>query len=505
MKSILLWRWQYVLCLISTMSHAATYYVSSSAGNDANDGTSQATAWQTIDQVNSVKFDENSIILFKRGDIFRGAVSSKGYVKGLTFGAYGSGENPVIAGSLEITGWTKTAHTALSSHVYEADVSALPLTDNGIHHLFVNGELMTIARYPNVDSPADKNWLKVGANAGTDAFTDPVLVDYNKPDDYWTGATLRIRTYSWYYKVFEITGYTASNGQIVAYGLGSQKAEWGYFLDGKLEELDHPGEWYYDADAQKVYFYPKDGLDPNTLLVEGSTYGTGINIFWHEDNSIIENLTFRHFTSKGVKINTSDNVIVRNCHFEYNTTGVAPEWKTADVLVTGNTFEHQLNTAIALNAPTDFEVKNALIEKNKITNTGLFPLYCTRYKGICYGIGISVFGKAFTIRQNTLENVGWNGIYLKAGGHHLVENNVVRKALSLLNDGGAIAIGSDGNIIRGNFLLESIGNVDESNGCSGTKIPCSYHSTYGMGIGSDSQFKDNVIEGNTVANTRCSS
>jgi len=83
----------------------------------------------------------------------------------------------------------KTTHPALGSKVYEADVSALPLTDNGIHHLFVNGELMTIARYPNVDSPADKNWLKVGAGAGTDAFTDPALAAYGKPDGYWKGAT----------------------------------------------------------------------------------------------------------------------------------------------------------------------------------------------------------------------------------------------------------------------------------------------------------------------------
>jgi len=217
---------------------SATYYVSSSTGNDANDGISESTPWQTIGKVNEVTFDENSSILFKREDIFRGAISSYKFQTGLTFGAYGSGDNPIIAGSVQITGWKQTEHPALGSNVYEADVSTFIVendkgNENKIQHLFVNGELMTIARYPNVDSPADKNWLKVGAG-GKDA-------------------TLRIRNYSWTYKVFKMTGYTATNGKIMATGLGGQLPEWGYFLDDKLEELDYPGEWYYDASAKKVY------------------------------------------------------------------------------------------------------------------------------------------------------------------------------------------------------------------------------------------------------------
>jgi parallel beta-helix repeat protein len=481
-------------------AHSATYYVSSSSGNDANDGLSKATPWQTLDKVSSVQFADNSTILFKRGDVFRGTISLQRKPQGLIFGAYGSGNNPIIAGSVQITGWTKTTHPKLGSQVYEADVSAFIVEDskgniNTIEHLFVNGELMTIARYPNVDSPAEKNWLQVEKSAGTDAFTDPVLAAYKKPDGYWKGAMLRIRTYSWFYKVFEVTGYTASNGKIRAKGLGEQLPEWGYFLDDKLEELDHPGEWYYDAEAKKVYLYPKKGTNPNNLLVEGSTYKTGIKT---KDNATIENLTFRHFKT-GASV-SSENVTVRNCHFEYNTTGLTV-WNSANVLITGNTFNHHLSKTIGLQASSDFDVQNSVIEKNQITNTGMFPVYCSRYQGVCYGIGINVFGKAYTVRQNTVENSGWNGIYLKDGGYHTIENNVVRKSLQLLNDGGAISIGSDGNTIRGNILLESVGNVDESNGCGDlNKTPCFHHPSYGMGIGADPVYKNNVIEGNTVAN-----
>ncbi|MCK5877161.1 MAG: right-handed parallel beta-helix repeat-containing protein, partial [Candidatus Marithrix sp.] len=234
--------------------------------------------------------------------------------------------------------------------------------------------------------------------------------------------------------------------------------------------------------------------------VEGSTYEIGISIYWHEDNSSIQNLTFKHFTQAGVEVNNSDNVVIQNCHFEYNLKGI-DIFSTADLLVANNTFNNQLSTGITMNAPSTFNVKNSVIERNQITNTGMFPLYCRRYEGVCYGIGILMFGKAFTVRKNYLENVGWNGINLKDGGNHIVENNVVVKALSLINDGGAINIGSDNNTIRGNFLLNSIGNVDESNGCATTnKTPCSHHTSYGMGIGSDSKHKNNVIEDNTIAN-----
>ncbi|MDM8564345.1 right-handed parallel beta-helix repeat-containing protein [Candidatus Halobeggiatoa sp. HSG11] len=491
-----------LLFLLPLIAHSTTYYISGLTGNDANDGTSEATAWQTIDKLKATKLENDTTILFKRGETFRGTVSILKSPTGTRYDAYGTGANPVIAGSVQITNWQPA--TNIGPNVYVADVSEFITKDkkgneNTIEHLFVNGELMTIARYPNVDSPAQKNWLKVGATAGNNSFTDPQLVTYNKPKNYWKDATLRIRTYSWYYKVFPITGY--SNGKITAKGLGKQLPKWGYFLDDKLEELDHPGEWYYDAKTKKVYLYPKQG-NPNNLLVEGSTYKVGLSVYWHEDNSSVQNFTFKHFILAGVEVNSSNNVVVQNCKFEYNFKGITT-WNNADLLVTNNVFDNQLNTAIGLNADKKFDVKNSLIEKNHITNTGMFPLYCERYEGVCYGIGIAVFGKAFTVRQNILENVGWNGINLKSAGNHVIENNVVRKALALINDGGAINIGSDGNIIRGNFLLETIGNVDESNGCGSTnKTPCMHHHSYGMGIGADSNFKNNVIEGNTIANNQ---
>jgi nitrous oxidase accessory protein NosD len=402
-----------------------------------------------------------------------------------------------------ITGWQPTTHRQLPSEVYEADVSTLPLTEEGIHHLFVDGQLMTIARYPNVNSPLEKNWLTVDATAGKNGFTDQALVDYRKPDDYWKGATLRIRNYSWTYMVTEITGFNASTGKITAERLSNQLSQWGYFIDNKLTELDQPGEWYYDAAAQKVYFYPQNGQNPNNLSIEGSTFNIGIQLRAGQNRAKIEQLNFRHYTDKGVHIGGVEDALLQECHFEHNDKGVYL-WNSPNVVVKNNTLTDQLQIGIVAQAETGFDVKQSVVENNQITYTSMYRGYGDRDDGVYQGLGISVSGKAYTIRQNIIEDSSHGGIALKGEGSHLIENNVIRRSLLLLNDGGAIVIGSDANVIRGNLLLDTIGNIDESNGCateSKDDSPCPIHPSYGMGIGANpNDSNGTVIENNTIAN-----
>jgi len=80
---------------------AATYYVDATNGNDGNNGLSEAAPWKTISKVNSSTFTPGDQILFKRGEVWREQleVPSPGSSGNpITFGAYGSGENPLISG-----------------------------------------------------------------------------------------------------------------------------------------------------------------------------------------------------------------------------------------------------------------------------------------------------------------------------------------------------------------------------------------------------------------------
>jgi hypothetical protein len=57
-----------LVLLPSTVAHAATcttYYISSSSGNDSNDGCSTSTPWKTLTNVNSTTFTAGDQILFQ--------------------------------------------------------------------------------------------------------------------------------------------------------------------------------------------------------------------------------------------------------------------------------------------------------------------------------------------------------------------------------------------------------------------------------------------------------
>jgi hypothetical protein len=93
-----------ILCLFVK---ATNYYVSPS-GSDANNGTSTSSAWKTIAKINSSKFFPGDSIFFKRGSVWREqlTIQSSGSASSpVTFGAYGTGERPIINGADVITGW----------------------------------------------------------------------------------------------------------------------------------------------------------------------------------------------------------------------------------------------------------------------------------------------------------------------------------------------------------------------------------------------------------------
>jgi len=89
-----------------SISSATTYYVSSSAGSDTNNGTSPSTPWKTIAKVNASTFSAGDNILFLSGDRWRETLrppSSGAGDSPITFGGYGviddSTPDPIIDGS----------------------------------------------------------------------------------------------------------------------------------------------------------------------------------------------------------------------------------------------------------------------------------------------------------------------------------------------------------------------------------------------------------------------
>ena len=80
----------------------ATYYVSSSRGNDQADGRSPQTAWRTLSRVNTAAIEPGDTVLFQRDNLWRGQLRPKNgnASRAVTYGAYGSGAKPIIQGSV---------------------------------------------------------------------------------------------------------------------------------------------------------------------------------------------------------------------------------------------------------------------------------------------------------------------------------------------------------------------------------------------------------------------
>ena len=89
-----------------------------------------STAWKTIGRVNGSSLAPGDTVLFKRGCTWRESLwppSSGASGSPITFGAYGTGANPIISGANLATGWT-----AGSGRVYWASV----VRDPGV--VFIN-------------------------------------------------------------------------------------------------------------------------------------------------------------------------------------------------------------------------------------------------------------------------------------------------------------------------------------------------------------------------------
>lgn len=99
------------LFLIQLADAQKTYYVSSSIGNDANDGLSESTAWKTLDKISTANIMPGVHILFKAGDTFVGQLKpgySGTFYEPIVFGKYGAGNNPVLDGATTNGAYTAT-------------------------------------------------------------------------------------------------------------------------------------------------------------------------------------------------------------------------------------------------------------------------------------------------------------------------------------------------------------------------------------------------------------
>ncbi len=456
-----------ILLVCFADAQAVNYYVSP-GGNDANNGTSEATAWKTIDRLNQAAFtlQPGDKILFERGGTYRGEVIlgvSGTPSQPITIGAYGTGNKPVIKGSVPVTGWSN-----YQGNIWVADVSGQ------VDQVYASGQLMTAARYPN------SGWLRNSQGGGTQMQS----ADLTQPNGYWDGATAVVRSSSSSFDTLNVSSFNNSTLHFTSstYNMGSDP--WGFFMKGKLAELDMAGEWYFDRTAQKLYFWAPGGGNPGGLNVEAAVYRAGVNCYWQRHDLKIQDIAFRHQRLAGVFNDGANFVTTTGCDFQKLYHGIRSAG--ANDICTDNNFKNTYATAALILGD------NALIAGNTFRNIALVDGAGESLWGY---FGIRTTGTGTVIRGNMLDTIGYIGIIAEANA--LVEKNVVTHPLATMNDGGGIAIDhADGLIIQDNIVGDPIGSWE--NGA----INVPPHNVR-MGIGiyfGNTSIKNTIAQRNTVYN-----
>ena len=238
-----------VVTALPSAAHAATYYVSA-AGDDAQGGTLPSAAWKTIDKLNASAglLQPGDSVLFRRGDTFRGTIAPTQSGKAgapITYGAYGSGERPVITGMSTLSAWAPAG-----ADRWEV---AVPGTVARVNGVVLAGVLQPMGRYPKPTAP-NGGYLTFTTHAGNTSITDPKLM--GGPD--FTGGEVVIRIEHW---TFDRGPITKHAGATLTFPAFADAATFplndgsGYFLQNHPATLTADGDWLYDAAAHKLVLF----------------------------------------------------------------------------------------------------------------------------------------------------------------------------------------------------------------------------------------------------------
>ena len=378
-------------------------------------------------------------VLFKRGDTFRGKLyittTAATQANKITFGAYGTGPNPIIKGSNVVSGWTASGQPNIWYATYNQPVE----------HVYKNGQLLTVARYPNTGVRT------VTSTGNTTSFTDNTL---GQPTNYFKDATVHMRTINWQWEKRVVS--SSSPAGVIAYGPTPTQYTiqngWGYYFDNKLSFLDAPNEWFYEASTNRLYLYST--TNPAADLLEAPAIDYGINLEWGRNNIIIQDFDVRQNTEYGIYFNKSQFSTITRC-------------KVSQILKTGMlTFDGSNNNTITYNIVEDilstgiqWDGQNETITHNTIRRIGLVPGYGTTDYGD-YGM---TTGKSTYVAYNVVEDIANGGIGLNGMGT-IAEFNTVNNACAVMNDSGGMTMawGSDGGIdaiLRHNIITNVEGGT----------------------------------------------
>lgn len=299
---------------VSAVSNSTIYYI---AADGTGDGLSESTP-MSFAQANSATFEGGDKILFRRGDIFYGRFSpittNIRSTSRVEFGAYGSGELPIISRAKIVSrAWTD-AGTIEDKHFYKYDIS-----ETGVYSGLQDGTV-------NVGFMEDSNGVKYGIRRKTaaecvneyDFYCDTTggqyVYVYTDTDPYEFLGTLKFNAYG--------TAFLMPSNAVIH---DIHVADAGYGFTRKSGNTESNKNIHiYDCVIENIggiYGLTNNNTEYSTKA------GNGIEFYGQAYDCVVEHNLFRDiydvgFTCQGNSPSIWQNVIVRNNVFAYCTQAI---------------------------------------------------------------------------------------------------------------------------------------------------------------------------------------
>lgn len=455
-------------------------FVSPAGADDASGSISQPyrTLERAIRRIGEDNRRYKGVKIFLRGGIYHlsGPVQIREDILGaldlpLTITNYGN-ERPVISGTEPIAPqWSVYQGT-----IYVADIGA----GRAVDALYVNHERQIMARYPNYEPG------KTLGGYAADAISKERTARWKNP----AGGYIRALHHAeWGGNSYRITGKTEDHELLYEWvgdnNRGSEMHPVKRMVENIFEELDAPGEWYYEKISGKLYYYPPEGKIPENASWEIVTTEELIRITGRSFRSplrhvIIQGLTLCRthrtlFTGKyerplrgdwgivrsgAVFLENTEDIRIKECVFEdIGGNAVTMSGYNQANRVEDSRFEHIGATGVLmsgkLNAVRDASTYDGDNHKTRINDftpgpaSEEYPRRILVENSYFYDIGtyekqtaavcMSV-SEFVTVRKNTIHHTSRAGINIHDGtfGGHVIEGNDLFDCVTETADHGPI-------------------------------------------------------------------
>ncbi|MBS1500805.1 MAG: right-handed parallel beta-helix repeat-containing protein [Bacteroidetes bacterium] len=451
----------------------ATYYVDSAAGIDTNAGTSPGAAWKSLTRVSTQVLLASDTVLFNRGGVWNTWDTTSGHAGGvltigesgannspITFGAYGTGVNPLITGffTVPLTGWTQVG----TSNVWTiTDATHFPASM--INVLLYNNAIAPLGRYPAT------GYITYTGSTGTTGIS---FASGSLPTTY-VGGEVVIRKTNWGLTRGTITAETSTSITYTATGTNQLAPTngYGFFVQNHQSTLTKAGDWSYNPTTKTLSMWFTSG-PAGTIQV--SVTDSLVSFSAARNYNVFTDISFQGANGYAINGNSaSSNIQVNNCVF--SDIGIHAIYFGAvnTCTINDNTITDCVNNAIYL---SDAVGNNVFA--NLINNTGSIAgmgqsTDGTNGAGAYTGITINNVTTASDnmVTNNTILRTGYCGIFI-LGDTFLVDSNYIDTACYVVDDGGCIYtdVGGTGahvyigRTISNNILLNCLGAPDGAMG-----------------------------------------